>query len=576
MPLNLSGPISLGGSTTGQSINLELGKAATATAALNDTDVRTLAGITSGVITMPTDFYGKSTAPAVTRWWLRQDVVNEFFATVQFLEAHPTDKNAYGILNHRLFGTRARLSYFKFNTSTYTIDWRFASPHSSGTNFVGGSNAHIAWDTTQNGIIMNIGGGNSGGTGIRSNHYCLVNPSTGSISSKIGTNGTFTWAYVPKFTNGIYSGSPTGTGTSTNYKYFNVVDGFTPVGNVVRLQVGSDSNMTLCVGPTASGNEMHIIGANGGGTAARWNGVVRVNSNLQIDGTSYHWFNGYGLNGQTSPNASVVRISTKIHPNDTNHYYMTITGGINSGFNNGAANGQQKSIVVAKINRTTRAIVWQKGIYNSSSTITQFGATHTMNFIENSGYIDFPQTQSPVKHLSDGGCLVYYREYSNTVVGGILNVTRFNSSGDHVWTTRLIPNSSTLVGDNVNIAAWVESVSFDESSFIYSLRIGLSNGTDSSGIFSGVLNLPMNGNNNFTVPQAPGNMGNNKMSLTVISSTTPYHTHFNPGITTSSTSGGWTGFVDNNHPIGTLQPNTNNFGFDQSYFPPTSLTGGAI
>jgi hypothetical protein len=60
MTLNSSGPISLGGSTAGQSINLELSKSATATVSLNDTDVRTLAGVASGAIVMPTDFYGKS------------------------------------------------------------------------------------------------------------------------------------------------------------------------------------------------------------------------------------------------------------------------------------------------------------------------------------------------------------------------------------------------------------------------------------------------------------------------------------------------------------------------------------
>jgi hypothetical protein len=574
MALNLSGPISLGGATTGQSINLELGNGATDLVALNDTEVRTLAGITSGVITMPTDFYGKSSGPTVVKWWLRHDILFESFYTVQFLESHPTDTNVYGIIGHRIFTSRPRLSYFKFNTSTYTIDWRSASPHSSGTNFTGGTTAHIAWDTTQNGIIMNIGGGNSGGTGIRSNHYCLVNPSTGSISSKIGTNGTFTWSYIPKYTNGIYSGSQSGTGTATNYQYYNVVNGFTPATNAIRILVGSNSNMTLCVGPTASGNQVHITGANGSSSAARWNGVVKVDSNLQIDATSYHWFNGYGLNGNTLTNTSFMNISSKINPNDTNHYYVTMTGGINSGFNNGAANGQYKSIVVAKINRTTRAIVWQKGIYNSSTTLTQFGVTHTLNFIENNGFTAFPRTYAPIRHLSDGGCLVYYREYSNTgSTAGILNVTRFDASGNHVWTTRLIPSSSTL-STVTNIAeAWFESISPDESSFIYSLKLDLAGYTDT---FYAVLNLPMDGSSNFTVPQAPGNFGNNKISLTVTSSTTSFHTHFNPGITLSSTSGGWIGSVDNSHPLGQWQPTTNNFGFDQSYFPPATITSGTI
>jgi len=60
MALNSSGPISLGGATTGQSINLEVGVPATSTVSLNDTVVRTLAGVATGQIVVPTDFYGKS------------------------------------------------------------------------------------------------------------------------------------------------------------------------------------------------------------------------------------------------------------------------------------------------------------------------------------------------------------------------------------------------------------------------------------------------------------------------------------------------------------------------------------
>jgi len=62
MALNPSGAISLGGATSGQSINLELGKSATAQASLNDADVRGLAGVASGQISMPGDFWGKSSA----------------------------------------------------------------------------------------------------------------------------------------------------------------------------------------------------------------------------------------------------------------------------------------------------------------------------------------------------------------------------------------------------------------------------------------------------------------------------------------------------------------------------------
>jgi hypothetical protein len=60
MALNSSGPISLAGTTVGQSIALELGQSATGQISLNDLAVRELAGVPSGVIVMPINFYGKS------------------------------------------------------------------------------------------------------------------------------------------------------------------------------------------------------------------------------------------------------------------------------------------------------------------------------------------------------------------------------------------------------------------------------------------------------------------------------------------------------------------------------------
>ena len=64
MTMNSSGPISLGGTTAGQSIEVELGGGGTAMISLNDTNVRTLAGVASGAIIMPTNFWGKSSVSA--------------------------------------------------------------------------------------------------------------------------------------------------------------------------------------------------------------------------------------------------------------------------------------------------------------------------------------------------------------------------------------------------------------------------------------------------------------------------------------------------------------------------------
>jgi len=60
MALNATGPISLAGTTAGVSIQIENGGNGTTQISLNDAAVRTLAGVATGAIIMPTNFYGKS------------------------------------------------------------------------------------------------------------------------------------------------------------------------------------------------------------------------------------------------------------------------------------------------------------------------------------------------------------------------------------------------------------------------------------------------------------------------------------------------------------------------------------
>lgn len=59
MTLATSGIMSIGGTTTDRSINVELGRSATATSSMGETDLRGLADVSSGAISM-SNFYGKS------------------------------------------------------------------------------------------------------------------------------------------------------------------------------------------------------------------------------------------------------------------------------------------------------------------------------------------------------------------------------------------------------------------------------------------------------------------------------------------------------------------------------------
>jgi len=69
MAMVSTGPISLGGTATSgglnQSVNVELGRSGTASINMNEADVRTLAGVPSGAITM-NNFYGKSNRAAIS------------------------------------------------------------------------------------------------------------------------------------------------------------------------------------------------------------------------------------------------------------------------------------------------------------------------------------------------------------------------------------------------------------------------------------------------------------------------------------------------------------------------------
>jgi hypothetical protein len=120
MTLNSSGPISLGGSTAGQSINLELGKSATATVSLNDTDVRTLAGVASGAIIVPTNFYGKSSV------------------VVDFTD-HSVNASAggYSEAGYAIFGAGAANGqvYEQYNGGSYMYVQQWCTPTSQGGNY---------------------------------------------------------------------------------------------------------------------------------------------------------------------------------------------------------------------------------------------------------------------------------------------------------------------------------------------------------------------------------------------------------------------------------------------------------
>lgn len=140
MALVPTGDISLGGSTTGQSIALELGLSATATISLNDTVVRTLLGIASGAIDMNTA-HGKS---------------NRVTASYTF-----TTNTTNAALNvSTLSGYSAGRSDITITVNTGIYLWASTTAN-NGLTLTGGATGD-AITLVNNGFIMGCGGAGGG------------------------------------------------------------------------------------------------------------------------------------------------------------------------------------------------------------------------------------------------------------------------------------------------------------------------------------------------------------------------------------------------------------------------------
>lgn len=128
MPLNSSGPISLGGATTGESINLELGQSATQQVSLNDTNVRSLAGISVGAITMPIDFWGKSSATNKAYFFFNNNtfpLTNNWNNRILIVSGNDVllfdTASATGLSYSGLSVTGTAYIFYKFNTQSETV-----------------------------------------------------------------------------------------------------------------------------------------------------------------------------------------------------------------------------------------------------------------------------------------------------------------------------------------------------------------------------------------------------------------------------------------------------------------------
>lgn len=177
MPLNASGSISLAGSTTGQSIALELGRTATTSTSLNESAVRGLLGTAAGAISLSTA-YGRTSGGVL--------VVSNQTAGLRGVgrsgyhseNVNYTDTQNQGpfgpypdILSINNYGTNVSVLYRGYKYIYTTGNYRFRLTSDDGAYMWVGSNA-ISGYTIANCYINN--GGSHGATAVTGGTLALT------------------------------------------------------------------------------------------------------------------------------------------------------------------------------------------------------------------------------------------------------------------------------------------------------------------------------------------------------------------------------------------------------------------
>ena len=219
MPLNPTGPISLGGLTLGESIALQLSLAPTGTISLDDVGVRTLAEVPTGAITMPDNFWGKP-------------------AGFSFSRTITSDVNNYNLFNEAVAAGWDQITALNA-VVTIGPGVRIASTLSANSSFLisGSFPTGTTISVINNGTIVGRGGngGNSGGASGGGGGQGFVNssggttiptsagigePGTGGTIGSIGLGGIYEEAFspAPPGYGGIgQPGQTGGTAMLTNY-----------------------------------------------------------------------------------------------------------------------------------------------------------------------------------------------------------------------------------------------------------------------------------------------------------------------------------------------------------------------
>lgn len=350
MPLNTSGKISLAGSTAGESIAEELGQSATGNITLNDTNVRNLAQVASGEITMPTDFYGKqdtfyATIPSnqlqlnLRTWALANGWDGNKYAVITVGTGVYIYSNSTGVAGLTINGSwpngvklinRGRILGKGGGRAPSLY---YSSAPSGGSAISLGVAVEI--DNTYSAAYIGGGGGTGGGGNVNNTSYYRLGgcgAGAGGGNAAPGASGAIGTATLGGQGGRIIpgSGGSGGQGTYTG-RGGGSGGGGTAAGRTVQ-STGSHQNFIGCqCCYSMVTNYLGDYGGGGGGWGAR-GGYGRTHTNHHL---------GTSGNGGSSNAVGA---------------HATSTGGVNVGFGNGGRAVQRNGYAVTWTNGSTARV----------------------------------------------------------------------------------------------------------------------------------------------------------------------------------------------------------------------------
>jgi hypothetical protein len=394
MPLNSSGQISLGGPIVGESINLELGQTSTTLVSLDDPNVRSLAGVPSGTISMPTNFYGKSSFQG----WILTYTYNVDPTTTsrsQFLSYDYTNNIAH-FMGTNFTGNNNRGYWSSYNVLSNTYNWQrgiqstsalFNTGEVSAISNIGPGQPYLIQNNGVYWMELNIQ--NSGST-VRSvvDVVSSNNLSTGNIISNASGRTVITWTGMwTRNLVGPPSGSrPYFTNSSTSFYAQNVFPSNNDATTFLR--------QTAYVSPGSTTNYRYGYGE-----------YTRENST----GNFY-------IYGQSRQSASSTRRPTIMKANSVAMPLITrvITGSTQQLSSSGNFNNARNQLVVAYGNG-----------FALMDTNLNFVGTTACN-VSNTSIVNYGI------YLDDDGS-IYLLHSNNTNFPNLLFLTKFSSSFSVIW-----------------------------------------------------------------------------------------------------------------------------------------------